>query len=600
MRSLNSMLRDYSLLGLEPGAELAANDCDRPLFHKRQRARKSSSGKAMTPGQAPAPQSGRKRTTNHEARSTLAQLQLTPAADCKWQHQRQHGQVQEDTRQGQAALKQQQTSYQMMPCNNRASGMSSLKRKRSKGLVPHADKSADAGMEVLSQRLELHTSAQASGRIHAARVRSHQTAAPMQLSTAGTQSKQQQARTPACTPPPGGKAMQKGMRSATPSGHVGQPGAEAGVQPAGAQPALTDHPASPAAKAATAAVAQATSHPATAAGAGCPASGRARLGHPHPASSSPPAAAAVSAAGGRAGAVSRPSTPAPRAVASCNSIHQPPPPRTTHARQPTAPASPPLGSSREAATSSVAAAGAAAGGQAAGPSPSRPFQTDYLDHFETSRAALEDLGPCLQALAGRLGKPVHKLVLYDPFYCKGGVRRHWQALGFNHLIHRNRDFYHDVATQQLPDYDILVTNPPYSGTHKERALHFCAASGKPWALLLPNYCATKTYWAEAAGRLGPQGPLFVVPSTKYAYEHPEGTGYASSPFFSIWYVALGLPPPQLARLQEQYARTGSRCQLVTAVAELQARGAVPAWKRPNPRQRKKRRAAGQDSCGQGS
>ncbi|KAJ9506252.1 hypothetical protein QJQ45_000290 [Haematococcus lacustris] len=511
----------------------------------------------------------------------------------------------------------------MMPCNNKASGMSSLKRKRSKGLVQHADKSADAGMQVLSQRLELHTSMQASGRIHSARVRSHQTAAPMQLSTAGTQSKQQQARTPACTPPQGGKAMQKGMRSATPSGHVGQPGAEAGVQPAGAeagvrpagaQPALTDHPVSPAARAATAALAQATSYPATAAGAGCPASGRARLQHPHPASSRPPAAA-VSTAGGRAGAASRPSTSAPRAVASCNSVHQPSPPRTTHARQPTAPASPPLRSSREAATSSAAAAGAAAGGQAAGPFPSWPFQTDYLDHFETSRAALEDLGHCLQALAERLGKPVHELVLYDPpgsssvliaptwllqFYCKGGVRHHWQALGFNHLIHRNRDFYHDVATQQLPDYDILVTNPPYSGTHKERALHFCAASGKPWALLLPNYCATKTYWAEAAGRLGPQRPLFVVPSTKYAYEHPEGTGHASSPFFSIWYVALGLPPPQLARLQVQYARTGSRCQLVTAVAELQARGAVPAWKRPNPRQRKKRRAAGQDSCGQGS
>jgi hypothetical protein len=36
----------------------------------------------------------------------------------------------------------------------------------------------------------------------------------------------------------------------------------------------------------------------------------------------------------------------------------------------------------------------------------------------------------------------------------------------------------------VPDYDVLVTNPPFSGTHLGRILRFCAASGKPWMLLV--------------------------------------------------------------------------------------------------------------------
>ena len=36
----------------------------------------------------------------------------------------------------------------------------------------------------------------------------------------------------------------------------------------------------------------------------------------------------------------------------------------------------------------------------------------------------------------------------------------------------------------MPDYDVLVTNPPFSGTHLGRILRFCAASGKPWMLLV--------------------------------------------------------------------------------------------------------------------
>jgi hypothetical protein len=43
----------------------------------------------------------------------------------------------------------------------------------------------------------------------------------------------------------------------------------------------------------------------------------------------------------------------------------------------------------------------------------------------------------------------------------------------------------------------LVTNPPYSGEHKVRLLNFLGSRpDKPFALLLPVYTATKSYWKE--------------------------------------------------------------------------------------------------------
>ena len=87
---------------------------------------------------------------------------------------------------------------------------------------------------------------------------------------------------------------------------------------------------------------------------------------------------------------------------------------------------------------------------------------------------------------------------------------------------------------------MLVTNPPYSGDHKERVIEFCLDSGKPWALLLPNYVATKQYYTAAVakhsvhhGRIGGGGgggkqqPFYIVPQPglQYQYTHPEGTGH---------------------------------------------------------------------------
>jgi hypothetical protein len=64
------------------------------------------------------------------------------------------------------------------------------------------------------------------------------------------------------------------------------------------------------------------------------------------------------------------------------------------------------------------------------------------------------------------------------------------------------DFYQSVDDGAVPEFDVLVTNPPYTSSaprrapgslfhgttdHVERLLRYCRSCGKPCALLMPNY-----------------------------------------------------------------------------------------------------------------
>lgn len=59
------------------------------------------------------------------------------------------------------------------------------------------------------------------------------------------------------------------------------------------------------------------------------------------------------------------------------------------------------------------------------------------------------------------------------------------------MYNRNEDFYKVVERGMVPEHDVLVTNPPYSADHMQRCLRFCAANGRPWLLLLPNFVYRK-------------------------------------------------------------------------------------------------------------
>ena len=49
---------------------------------------------------------------------------------------------------------------------------------------------------------------------------------------------------------------------------------------------------------------------------------------------------------------------------------------------------------------------------------------------------------------------------------------------------------------RVVEYDILVTNPPYSGDHKQKLLQYISKAEKPFCLLLPVYVAAKSYWRD--------------------------------------------------------------------------------------------------------
>jgi hypothetical protein len=55
------------------------------------------------------------------------------------------------------------------------------------------------------------------------------------------------------------------------------------------------------------------------------------------------------------------------------------------------------------------------------------------------------------------------------------------------VYNKNEDFYAVRRAKACPEYDVLVTNPPFSADHIDRIFKFAVASGKPWFLLIPAY-----------------------------------------------------------------------------------------------------------------
>lgn len=72
--------------------------------------------------------------------------------------------------------------------------------------------------------------------------------------------------------------------------------------------------------------------------------------------------------------------------------------------------------------------------------PKYTFKVDETDHCETPLEAYRDLLELLDEVAESLGKTRSSLLIYDPYYCNGGVQRKLQSLGFDNVINRNRDF----------------------------------------------------------------------------------------------------------------------------------------------------------------
>eukprot|EP00241_Pyramimonas_parkeae_P018988 CAMPEP_0114314384 /NCGR_PEP_ID=MMETSP0059-20121206/21750_1 /TAXON_ID=36894 /ORGANISM="Pyramimonas parkeae, Strain CCMP726" /LENGTH=388 /DNA_ID=CAMNT_0001439463 /DNA_START=467 /DNA_END=1634 /DNA_ORIENTATION=+ len=231
-----------------------------------------------------------------------------------------------------------------------------------------------------------------------------------------------------------------------------------------------------------------------------------------------------------------------------------------------------------------------------------PFQAHGEDHCETSPQAHADIAPILREIALQLGKEPSDLVVYDPYYCAGGTARNLAAAGFPRVINRNQDFYAVLESGEIPEHDVVVTNPPYSEDHVERALRFCASNladhGRPWLMLLPNYCYAKNYFYPAlkTGSLNAQKPFYLAPRKRYYYWTPKALandsakarlggealerkkkrthsgplGERTSPFLSFWYCALGAIQKTVLNkcIRGSGSLEGSGCSVVMSTDKL--------------------------------
>ena len=209
-----------------------------------------------------------------------------------------------------------------------------------------------------------------------------------------------------------------------------------------------------------------------------------------------------------------------------------------------------------------------------------PFIVDDSDHCETPLNAYQDLEVVLDRLLLGNGRKKKKqrseLIIYDPYYCDGGVKDKLSSMGYTNVINNNRDFYKDISTNSIPEYDVLITNPPYSADHIEKILEYVVSmssssasaststennknknknKNKPCFLLLPHFVYTKDYYERTIGRCCNSNNnnninaffYFLIPEIRYAYVPPDWVNQrrgskalakgkeTTAPFPSFWY-----------------------------------------------------------------
>ena len=235
----------------------------------------------------------------------------------------------------------------------------------------------------------------------------------------------------------------------------------------------------------------------------------------------------------------------------------------------------------------------------------RSYNTEQEDHCETPLEAFKDLEPLLYYVAKSLKKDKSRLKIYDPFYCEGSMVDHLHELGFKDVYNKKEDFYSVVKHGDVPPYDVLVTNPPFSGNHMEKLLHFCLndKEKRPFLLLLPNFVCQKQYFTQRFGSMEKKAPMFyMVPHKEYRFWAPgrqkEGIkGRYVEPkahgkkFQCFWYCCLWESSEitqKWLKKKASYPHKGQgdqTCTIAKDVSELP--GQFKSKKRLNPRQRAK-------------
>ncbi|KRX03791.1 hypothetical protein PPERSA_04299 [Pseudocohnilembus persalinus] len=125
-----------------------------------------------------------------------------------------------------------------------------------------------------------------------------------------------------------------------------------------------------------------------------------------------------------------------------------------------------------------------------------PYEVDKDDHCETPLDAYLDIMPILMEICKNTGKSTQELAIYDPYFCQGRMKENLATIGFTNVYNKKEDFYKVIEAKKVPNYDVLITNPPYSEEHIQKIVDFCVKSEKPWFLLVPNFVYNKDWYLK--------------------------------------------------------------------------------------------------------
>ena len=255
-----------------------------------------------------------------------------------------------------------------------------------------------------------------------------------------------------------------------------------------------------------------------------------------------------------------------------------------------------------------------------------PFaDTEFGDHFETPEIAYRHVRPLLRLASKAARVDSERLRIYDPYYCRGHIVGCLNALGYSTVIHAKRDFYADIAAGKVPSHDVLLTNPPYSGDHKERFFRYVLDAQKaatagcapaPFLFLLPAWTASKLAWRQllwclaelrngnrsvqfqdaARGERGERVGAFsdkleeaancfyLVPAERYQFL-PAVAAREEAPFDGVWFCGGFASTDECRKAVERASSRASAnassaapslaMRVLASLAEIRAEGVLP-------------------------
>tara|TARA_R100001015_G_C4578253_1_gene135158 strand:+ start:438 stop:920 length:483 start_codon:yes stop_codon:yes gene_type:complete len=131
------------------------------------------------------------------------------------------------------------------------------------------------------------------------------------------------------------------------------------------------------------------------------------------------------------------------------------------------------------------------------------------DNYNTPKKGWEDI---MQYIPNKQQR------IWCPFYNDGKCKEILNEMGYENIIHSNKDFftYHEENC-------LCIDNPPYS--IKEKVIQKLYDQNIPFALLLPMDTLERKYMKKFLNNL-----QVVIPSIRYEYTE----GRSNPPFKSVW------------------------------------------------------------------